>query len=1205
MNKSTAFPMHASRVRVSSILLVLASALASHASFAQEPVSFGKAFAPTTIGPGSVSTLQFTIINNTSGVVRNLAFADTLPAAMTIADPAVAASTCNGTLDAPAGGDTVSLSGGGLGASATCSLSVNVTSASPGTHTNISGPLTSDLGTHGTATADLGVAADRPGFLKSFSPASVLFGGRSTMTLTVDNSANAEAASNLAFTDDLPAGMVVAGPPNVVNTCGGTVTAPGGGSSVALSGFFPDPASVAAGASCTVAVDVLGNSVGELANVTGELSSTPPSFLPARSSGKAGAVLTVTNDRILLDKTFVDDPAPPGGTVILRFELRNIDRSASATGIAFTDDLDAALAGLAAIDTPLPGPCGPGSTLGGSGTLSLTGGSLAAGETCAFDVALQVPTGAASASYFSETSDVTADLDGRAIIAAAASDLLVISPVPRLSKAFVDDPVGGGGSVTLEFSLTNTSPGESAVELGFTDELDVILGGASSLPANGFCGATSTLNFSPATAFTPATISVSGASLPPAGSCVFSAVFDVVVGAPAGAYTNTTSVVTGLVGGEKIMGNPASDTLQVIGGPELAKAFTDDPVAPGDLATLEFTLGHSQFAAADAVSIEFTDDLDVALGGLVSVDAPQIDVCGPGSQVSGTSVLSLTGGSLAPGETCTFAATLQVPATAAPGTHTNTTSNVISTVAGEPVIGNSAVADLRIAGLTLDKAFVDDPALPGGTVTLRFTIDNINPVEDATGILFFDDLDDVVPGLVATGLPAADVCGPGSSLGGTAFLELQGGNLAAGASCTFDVRLQLPAGTADGEYSNVTTGFSGEFGGSRVFFDNASDNLTVQSNLLALSKTFIDDPASPGGTVTLRFEVTNLSDLGPVVGIGFTDDLDAALSGLASNSGTQADVCGAGSEISGTGLLTFVDGTLAASQSCIFDVVLQVPDTAPFGGEALNTTSPVTGTIAGIPVDGPPATDVLEIDAIVFTKTFAGPVQAGDAVPLTFTIRNLDPTQGVQGLKFLDDLSAMLPGVTAIGLPIADVCGSGSLLESGALDAFVNLSGGSLLPAGSCSFTVDLQVPASAPAGSFLNVTSDLTGNGLTLAMPASDTLAIEEPAVTDGDGDGVLDDLDVCPGTIIPEGVPTVRLGVNRFALVDGDGVFDTRSPGPRSSLSAYASTPGPRASFTIEDTAGCSCEQIIEAQSLGAGHEKFGCSIGAMREWIDLVNP
>jgi Zn-dependent metalloprotease len=98
-----------------------------------------------------------------------------------------------------------------------------------------------------------------------------------------------------------------------------------------------------------------------------------------------------------------------------------------------------------------------------------------------------------------------------------------------------------------------------------------------------------------------------------------------------------------------------------------------------------------------------------------------------------------------------------------------------------------------------------------------------------------------------------------------------------------------------------------------------------------------------------------------------------------------------------------------------------------------------------------------------------------------------------------------------------------------------------------------------------------------------------------DSDNDGVPDDQDVCPGTVIPEAVPTVRLGVNRWALVDGDDVFDTTSSRGR----------GPGLSFTTEDTLGCPCEQIIEAQGLGKGHTKFGCSNGAMLNWVKQVTP
>ena len=109
----------------------------------------------------------------------------------------------------------------------------------------------------------------------------------------------------------------------------------------------------------------------------------------------------------------------------------------------------------------------------------------------------------------------------------------------------------------------------------------------------------------------------------------------------------------------------------------------------------------------------------------------------------------------------------------------------------------------------------------------------------------------------------------------------------------------------------------------------------------------------------------------------------------------------------------------------------------------------------------------------------------------------------------------------------------------------------------------------------------------------ASDHDAVLVGLFIDADDDGVWDQIDACPDTVIPESVPTVSLGKNRFALVDDDAVFDTTAPKGN----------GPQASFDIFDTAGCSCEQIIEAQELGEGHRKYGCSVGEMREWVDLV--
>jgi len=115
--------------------------------------------------------------------------------------------------------------------------------------------------------------------------------------------------------------------------------------------------------------------------------------------------------------------------------------------------------------------------------------------------------------------------------------------------------------------------------------------------------------------------------------------------------------------------------------------------------------------------------------------------------------------------------------------------------------------------------------------------------------------------------------------------------------------------------------------------------------------------------------------------------------------------------------------------------------------------------------------------------------------------------------------------------------------------------------------------------------------------LRASDHDGVVLYVLIDSDFDGVPNHLDMCSDTTIPEGVPTQELGTNRWALVDDDGVFDTTSP--------RGGGKGPKDSFTIQDTAGCSCEQIIDELHLGKGQVKFGCTTGVMKNWVREVEP
>jgi len=135
------------------------------------------------------------------------------------------------------------------------------------------------------------------------------------------------------------------------------------------------------------------------------------------------------------------------------------------------------------------------------------------------------------------------------------------------------------------------------------------------------------------------------------------------------------------------------------------------------------------------------------------------------------------------------------------------------------------------------------------------------------------------------------------------------------------------------------------------------------------------------------------------------------------------------------------------------------------------------------------------------------------------------------------------------------------------------------------------------PLGAICNITENPIATFIgecSVEISSFSTYAIVGPL--DSDGDGVPDDfdnqLDACPATLIPEAGPTSSkgLGKNRWTLDNPDGSF-TQGP-PQA---------GAMFNFTIADTRGCSCEQIVTEAGLGKGHRKFGCSTGAMLNWIN----
>ena len=1110
LNQSTEFVFH-------KLVLISALLLAGGTAHAAAP-TFAKAFNPATIGSGNISTATFTIENNTEGAaVTGLNFIDTLPVGVTVATPALLTSDCDlATLSAVEGSNTISMSGARLSDASVCTVTVNVTSATPGTNINPATILGSSVGDSLSAPTNLIVDETMAGFSKSFAPASVNLGQKSTLTFTIDNTASAAAIVNLDFTDNLPTGMVVASPANASTNCEGTqgttLTAIPGASVITLDANglgFAGFEALAAGASCTVAVDVLASGAGSLAN-TAELLAGLGFPLVTDSVGLAGAVLTVSVNELTFFKSFTDDPVAPGTTATLRFDIINFNRSNPATAIGFSDDLAAMLVNTT-VTSVLTDNCGGTPSGVGTGTFSYSGGSVAAdGGACAIEISLNIPGAAVEGAYPSITSTISASSG----TFSAASETLYVFAAPVISKSFTDDPAVAGGTVTLEYTITNPSPFLAATDISFIEEFPSILPTASAGPTATSCGGAETLTFTPlinvlGNPTIPAKLTLSGASLAAGASCTISITLDVLQTASGGLHSSITDPITATIDGTTRTGNQATDTLLLVGAPSFSKSFTNATVAPGGSVALEFNLRLSASAPGDVSNIAFSDDVATMLAG-TTINSVLTDTCGGVPNGVGSGLFGYLGGLLTPGASCTVSILLDVDAAAAPNTYINT-SSTITALADDGMTGTHAVTgpattdSLLVTGLVFSKAFIDDPALPNGTATLRYTIDNTAAPsgQDASGIIFTDSLTDTLSGLIASAIPANDICGLGSSIVGASankLLIFTGGIVDAGTSCSFDVTLLIPANATDNSYASNTSSLTSTIDGAPVTLPPARDSLTVQSENITLSKSFSNDPLAVGGTGTLEFVLGVLADApGTVDNISFTDDLDATLSGLTFtniNLGCNGFGASSGSTVSITSI------SLAPGASCTITVDLAVPANAS-PGEYLNTTSEVSGNIGGLDVTGPAASDTLTVRAITltFTKSFGSTGVSGGTVNLSFTIQNEDRFFGVTGLAFSDDLNAALSGLISITSDQADVCGAGSLFSGTSL---LSLTNGSLIAGGSCTINVTLRIPATT-AGVYLNTSSQLFSSGLVVVGPASASLTVLNTVDNSGNsGNGI-----------------------------------------------------------------------------------------------------
>ena len=1003
-----------------------------------------KAFSPATISRNGISTLTITLSNPNATVITGMAFTDTYPLNLVNAVTPAVTSTC-GTAVASSNATnpgTVALSGGSIPSNGSCTVTVNVTSAIAASYANsipFGGVTSTNAGSNSAdAFATINVTAT-PSAVKSFSANPNT--GINTLTITITNN-NAAGITGVGFTDTFPAGLTVAPTPAATNNCtSSTLTALANATSISLTG-----GTLTAPGTCTVTVSVVASAAGLYNNQTSGVASNV-------GTGRLSNIATLIAPA--LSKTFSPAFTGPGDTSRLTITVTNPSLATALTGVQFGDTYPTNLTNTA---SPAPATTCSGATIGGGtaggGSISITGGSVPAGGSCAVSVNVSAPIGAVvPTSYYNQTGTVRSDQG----IGIDTADTLIVTNRPTITKAF-SDAAGTTFATASTILLGQTSKLRLIIENNHTAAISGI-SFSDALPAGMVIAATPGLTMVPAscggtaTGVTSSSASVSFAAgsiatASPTGTCTITMN---VVAAPAGSYSNQTSGVisTTVSPNPGPVSNVAVLTVN-LNAPTAAKAFSPAAIAVNGTSTLTVTLTNPVANTAAISGVAFTDTYPA---GLTSNGTPATTCGGSVTAAGGSNTLALSGASIPVNSSCTV--TVSVTAATAGSFVNNIPAAGITTINADTNAAAAAATLNAFAPPTVAKSFTPSSIASGGTSSMVITLSSpvANPA-NLTGV----SLSDAYAGTLVNNAAGSVSCTGGSSAtltGGAnagTSVGLSSGTLAPGGTCTITQSVSATSTNTN------TTGAPAATGPVALTGTAAAATLFVVS-----SPTFSKVFASPklmsvNGNTTLTFTLTN-PNAGSLTGAAFTDDFP---SGVSLFNTTLGGTCAGGTVTSRltTGATPF--GAITAGHISIQAAGYTIPAlgsctiivhvTSSSAGAKANTSSTLT-TAQGTTTAA--ASDTLNVYLPpTVTKTFTpSTIASGGIATMEIIVTNPSANPGnLTGVSIGDTYTGTLTNNAAGGVTCS---GAGSATLTGGVNAgaSVGFSAGTIVPGGTCAIT--------------------------------------------------------------------------------------------------------------------------------------------------------
>ena len=471
---------------------------------------------------GLAVTDYFTVDGTAGGAANGMLIA---------AVPAVESTCADAVVTATPGERFVRVTGARLNANQQCTVTLNVTSTSTGAITNIipAASILSDQGVSnsGEATTSLQTQSNL-GLTKQFVPAVVAPGAVSRLHLTILNPI-ANMLTDVAVTDNLPSGLIVATPPNVASTCNGMVTATGGATQISLAGGSLAAASGINPASCTIEVDVVAAVSGSYVNriLAGQLTAKSNGSTVQNQEPPAEATLRVLQPlsihKAFAQKTLDAGALPtgwstgtasstPGAPFSLSIVLSNPNAS-PLNGLHFDDVLPS---GLVIAPTPdAHNDCGGSLLAAPSGTtVRLTGGTLAANGSCTITV--KVLSNIAGSYTNTLVAGSVGSNEGVSNTSATSAKVNLIAP-PTLSKSFNPPSIAPNGVSQLTLTLGNAGSQPLTLSADLVDTLPTSPGNLLVATENNLSSTCGTVT---AAAGSGTITLASGSSIPPGGCTI-------------------------------------------------------------------------------------------------------------------------------------------------------------------------------------------------------------------------------------------------------------------------------------------------------------------------------------------------------------------------------------------------------------------------------------------------------------------------------------------------------------------------------------------------------------------------------------------------------------------------------------------------------------------------------------------------------------